>query len=881
MKFLSKNYSSGNSDGAANGRSIVDFFEGAVDTYRDLTALDADGRKVSYLELDRRANHISAYVLAHCPDPSPVALMFQDNLLSVSGIFGVLKAGKAFVFLNPAYPPERIASILEDVKPSLILTETRYLETLSALRPSLPFEDISGFDFFDEIGRPAIQISPDSPAYIIYTSGSTGVPKGCLFTHRMVLHDNAYVTSDAGITPVDRFGMLTALSFVASRAGLYGALLNGAALCMHDLSTSDPGQIVKWLDEARISILYTTPSLFRNIFLAAPSGHVFQFLRTVHLAGERVTAAEVDLFRKHTRHDAFLLVVYGQTETGRVARFPIHRDTTWNSANVPVGYLLPGKEVIILGEDGLPVKVGEVGDIVVRSAYISRGYFGTTGVDRQGFVADPDDPNLQLFHTGDIGRQMDDDVLVYLGRKDSQVKINGQRMELGEVEAALLTQPDVQTAVVVMRPTERRAGQAALIAYVVAKPGSFVTKQHLREQLSRLLPAYMIPSHFVFIPKLPLSLHGKIDVRSLPDPYLDNRLELDEADLPMDEVEKRLVEVWKRVLKFEMVGVNDSFFELGGDSLLAMQLLMEIEKDFLIRVPLTIISKASNIRQQAEILRSGNVASHASALIPIRPGGSRPPLFCISGKGGNPVRFHRLVRYLAEDQPVYFIRSRGFEMGEKIQTTIEDIAADYLREVEEIQPNGPYFFIGESGGGLVAYEMASQLQSRGKTTSLVAMLDTYLIEMQEFQARLSSSWRLIAKKHLQTLIHGGMGNLLRYYVSLWKFKYFEWKDARRVKQLRAQGGIPDVYDRIERANVTAAMLYQPKPYPGRVLLFSATRQAQIQGNPRDHGWKDVDIAEFILQSVDCFHGNILFEPFVQQVADGVNRYLNGSFEPPM
>ena len=855
--------------------SIVERFEKIVDRFPASTALRTKGRELTYLELDNSANCVARSILDRGIKGGVVALMFHDDLLSISGIVGVLKTASAYLFLNPGFPQHRLASILKDASPGLILAEPKYLEMLNGIA-DCPVQDLSALDFLIQTERPCIPVSIDSPAYIIYTSGSTGEPKGILHTHRMVLHDHEYVTRDADVSAVDNFGVLAALSFVASRAGLYGSLLNGAALCMYDVTNGDPELISAWLDDERISILYTTPSLFKNIFSAAAAGHIFKHLRILHLAGDKVLTDHVELFRAHCTKDSFLIVVYGQTETGRVARFPVHHDTKWKGSVVPIGYPISNKEVLILGEDGQLVPDGESGEIVVRSSAIPSAYFSKRDTTTQKFFTDPDEPSLHLYFTGDVGKRNADGILEYLGRQDTQVKINGLRIEVGEVETAILRQEGVRSVAVVARPLGVDLQKPRLIAYIVSDPLSELNADKLREQLPQVLPAYMIPSRFIFVPSIPLSAHGKVDVRSLPEPNSLNAFS--PVDLPSNETEKRILMVWKKIFNLEKISISDNFFDLGGDSLMAMNLLLSIEKEFSRKVPMAIISKASTVSQQAEILRSEKLTEYASVLIPIQTSGNKNPLYCIGGKGGLPIRFNHLLKYISSDQPVYFFRSRGFEPGELVEDTIESIAADYLREVKKVQPFGPYNLFGESSGGLVAYEMAQQLYEQGQETAFLGMLDTYISSRAHVKKNPLAGWFTVLRKHLQTLASGGFGGVqvyAKYYLELGKFKFHQfqvWINEKR-NQVRF-GNMPDVFSRVDEANIAAVKAYNPRPYPGSIILFRALRQAQFDGLSLDNGWTEIGVGEFVVHPVDCYHGNILFEPFVQQVAEKLKQCLD-------
>lgn len=445
-----------------------------------------------------------------------------------------------------------------------------------------------------------------------------------------------------------------------------------------------------------------------------------------------------------------------------------------------------------------------------------------------------------------------------------------------EIEQAIYDLHNVRHAVVVPSPARHDPSQQQLVAYIVADAALRQNPAELRKRLAEKLPLYMIPSFFVFLDAMPLNINGKVDKKALP-PVQDTR-ELQQSDPPMDDIERKLISVWKDVLKTEYIGIDDGFFDLGGDSLLATHLLLSIEKAFARAMPLAVISKASTIRQQAEILRGEDANDYASVLFPIQPKGNKSPIFCIGGKGGNPIRFRLLLNYLGDEHPVYFFRSRGFEPGEKIATSIEEIASDYVREIKKIQPVGPYYFFGESSGGLVAYEIAQQLVEKGEPASLIGMLDTYLAEMKDDSISSNVNWVTVIRKHFQTLTNGGLHGLkayVDYYVELLKFKAGEYREAGKNKKLRSRyGELPDVYRLVEDANILASRIYSPKPYSGKVVLFTAKRQLMLEGNLPDHGWGKVGIESLSVYPLDCYHGNILFEPFVRQVAEKFNQHLN-------
>jgi amino acid adenylation domain-containing protein len=850
------------------GYSIVDRFEAAVVQYSDLTALeDSSGRRLTYDGLNRKANGI-AHLLQDRLLNGPVALMFDDAILSVSSIFGVLKTGNMFVFINPSFPAERISGIVNDLNPGLVLTETKYVSSLSLLS-TVPVLDVESAHFDEDPQNLGVVIPPDSPAYAIYTSGSMGVPKGVVFTHSMVLHDNQYVISDAGITPSDRFGMLTSLSFVASRAGLYGALLSGAALCMFDPLTSSPSAIALWLDTAHISILYTTPSLFRTIFSSVDASHVFDSLRVLHLAGEKTTPAEVKLFRQHCKDDGLLLVIYGQTETGRVARFPIHRDTVWNEPVIPVGYLVPDKEVLILNEDGNPLGPGEVGDIVVRSRFIPSGYL--LGNVQPGYKQDDRDHNLQIFATGDVGRLTEDGALVYLGRKDDQVKINGQRVEPGEVETVLRLHEDVEFAMVIARPDIKHDGQVKLVAYILQKPDGQLTTRALRDHLSMHLPMFMIPSNFVFLSSIPLSAHGKVDLRSLPDPQEMRSTHV--PDHPANDVEERLLAVWKKTFQIDTIGVNDDFFDLGGDSLLAMSLFLDIESAFGSRMPITIILKASTIRQQAELLVNLN-SLKASPVIPVKISGRKPPIFWIPSGFGVDLYVQGIAQYLDPEQPLFLLAAPDAQNKFYL---LEELGRLYAEQIREFQPSGPYFLLGHSNGGILACATANALLAGHSQIGWVGMLDTIpphsaglstLVAFRLFFTNIKALgfWRALKDLNRNLLVLT--------YTALYSIKWIERyiHKKRKIPFPGLLGTRASAYARVIFAN----HFYNPTPFPFDLILFRAKGPQRYSVGDIVNGWKRYIAKNFTVVDVSGDHVSIMEAPYVAELARVICRQMKNT-----
>lgn len=290
------------------------------------------------------------------------------------------------------------------------------------------------------------------------------------------------------------------------------------------------------------------------------------------------------------------------------------------------------------------------------------------------------------------------------------------------------------------------------------------------------------------------------------------------------------------------------------------------------------MSKLDNVKLNVGRHSPQIAVDYSRVLIPIQTKGETEPIYCICGMGGYPLRFFRMLRYMRWDQKVYFFRSRGFEDGENIHSTIEDIAADYLNEIKKIQPHGPYHFLGESSGGLVAFEMAQQLLQQGEKTLFLGLLDTFITSRMQKEKSEPLPFYLLIQKHFQTLAGGGVDGVfayMKYYARLLSFNLFQFRTwLKKMKNWIKYGRLPDVFSRISQANRAASLAYSPKPYPGTVVLFRAMRQMPFDGNGTDNGWGEVGVANLVVHPLDCYHGNILFEPFAQLVAEKVNQGLS-------
>ncbi|MFJ6384928.1 non-ribosomal peptide synthase/polyketide synthase [Kitasatospora sp. NPDC092039] len=694
----------------------------------EATALVAGATRLSYAQLNARANRVAHWLIAQGVRPGDtVALMYERSADLIAAILGVLKTGAAYLPVDPEFPSARVTHILTEAAPALLLTSEAVATGVGAgVLAERPSSATVVTDAPDTAG--ALALCPDTdpepvaraadPAYVLYTSGSTGAPKGVVVEHGALSNFLADMAERFPLTTEDRWVGVTTVGFDISVLEICLPLTKGATLVLADRDTArTPAALAGLLRATGATVMQATPTLWRA--LADEQPQCLDGLRVL-VGGE---ALPPDLARTLAARAAEVVNLYGPTET-----------TIWSTSAVigsgatpertPIGTPIANTRVHVLDERLGLVPPGVVGELYIAGAGVARGYLGQPGLSAQRFVADPYGPaGTRMYRTGDLVRWNRDGLLEFAGRADQQVKIRGFRIEPGEIEVLLREQPGVAHAVVVVR--EDRPGDQRLVAYVVpdgtADAPHLAERRDLRDALRLRLPEYMVPSAVLTLAGLPLTPNGKLDRRALPAP--DQGAAAGRG--PATPQEAVLAELFADVLGVERVGVDDGFFDLGGHSLLATRLIGRIREVLGVELPLRALfetSSAAGLARRLEADHDGS-ADAFGVVLPLRPRPEGVPLFCIHPGGGLSWSYAGLLRHLPAEVPLYGLQARGLSEPDDLPGSVEEIADDYVAELLRLRPEGPFPLLGWSFGGVVAHAMAARLRERGFDVPFLVILD--------------------------------------------------------------------------------------------------------------------------------------------------------------
>jgi len=821
-------------------------------------AIEQEGRRLSYAEVNAKANQLARYLHSSGVRPGdPVAICLGSSPEFLISLLAVLKAGGACVPLDPAYPKTRLAFMLEDVRARVLVTQPDLRAELGPL--TTPVVDLATVWPFVEQQSSQDLAGPtpvENPAYIIYTSGSTGTPKGVLLSHRGLVNHGTVSVELYGLCPGDRMLQFSSISFDIAIEEIFPTWLAGGTVILKpagfSLGFAEFSEFVRKNDITVLDLPTAywhewTNYLFENRTSPAKN------LRLVIVGGEKVSAAILRRWYARAGNQVRWINTYGPTEASViVTAYEPEASEVEDLSSVPIGRPIANTQIHVLGPGLAPVAAGEAGELCIGGVGVAGGYLNRPELTAEKFVADrfSSNPNARLYRTGDRVRYLANGEIEFLGREDDQVKIRGFRVEPGEIEEVLGNHSAVGEAAVVAR--EDGGGEKRLVAYIVPVKESTLNELQLREYLQQRLPDYMIPSAFVTLSAMPKTANGKVDRRALPELTLSTPSDIGTTSGD-DPLQHRLLKIWRDVLS-RPVGLRDNFFEVGGHSLLAAKLMHRIGLAVGRPLPLALLLEAPTVEQLAAALHQEGWSRHWSSLVAIQPEGTKPPFFCVHGVGGNVVGFRDLGRHMAPTHPFYGVQARGLDGRQPHLTTIEEMATHYLSEIRSVQPHGPYFLGGFSFGGLVAYEMAQQLHACGEEVGLLAFFDTYPGNLKPLASSLLASLRTPS---LQLLTQAGRSV------------------RRRVRVFWRMLTIPRPLREAFRSNSRAATNCKLQAYAGQATLFRASEKS-IRSDDPYAGWHQLLQGGLKIQDIPGSHNGILVEPEVAVLAENLKSTIDNA-----
>ncbi len=865
--------------------SVQKLFEEQVESTPAAVALMFGDEQLTYRELNARANQLAHYLTRKgVRAETRVGICLDRSADMIVALLGVLKAGGAYVPLDPSYPKARLEFMLKDAEVPLLLTEKTQptdfaLHTSEVIWVDELAEELAG----ESRENPNSEATGETLAYVMYTSGSTGKPKGVAVTHKNIVR-LVKNTNYADFTADEVFLQFAPISFDASTFEVWGSLLNGARLALMPAGPASLDELARALKRYHVTTLWLTAGLFHlmvDTHLDALGG-----LRQLLAGGDVLSVPHVKKVLRELP-GCRLVNGYGPTEnTTFTCCFPVSAPAV--NGTVPIGHAISNTSVYVLDQYLNPAPLGIPGELYIGGDGLARGYLNRPELTAERFIRDPfgRKPGAQLYKTGDLVRYRKDGEIEFIGRMDGQVKVRGYRIELGEVETALSEHESVRDAVVIVRKDQ---GDKHLAAYVVPGEGATLNSEELRNFLRQRLPGHMVPSLIVVLKELPLSENGKIDRAALTklkgNGNGDGASQPSQAAhvAPQDQLELKLLKIWERVLTVGSIGIDDNFFELGGHSLLAVRLFAQIEKSFGRNLPLATLFQAPTVRQLAQLLREDGWSASWSSLVLLQNGGDRRPFFCVHAAGGNVLEYHDLARLLGPHQPFYGLQAQGLDGSKPVHTTIKEMATHYIKEMREVQSEGPYLIGGRSSGGTIAFEMACQLRAAGEEVALLALLDAYPAGYFKLLPGSGSlrqrGQRLVGKirSHHENLQKLNVAAKFKYIVSKLEFVPAKTKHKlyRRAYKLYGRIGrpLPRALKNIEELTFAAVKDYVPQVYPGQATIFLASDDLTAAYDVEE-GWQGLVGGGLEKIRVAGNHLNLVKEPHVQVLAEKLRGCLD-------
>lgn len=874
-------------------KTIHQLFEAQVEKTPEAIAVVCDGKQLTYGELNRRANQLAHRLRAFGVGPDAlVGIYVERSLELVVGLLGVLKAGGAYVPLDIKNPKPRLQQQIKDLK--VLLTGTEFLPRLPAFAGSIVCLDRDR----QELGRlgennPEPQGAPDNLVYVIFTSGSTGVPKGVAIRHRNLINYTHFIRRRLGLEAFLgglKFALVSTVAADLGNTCIFPALLSGGSLHVvnDDLAVNADG-FARLVSEQGVDVLKITSSHLAALLTAKNPLSVLP-RRFLILGGEALTPELVKRIRS-LGGTCKIINHYGPTETTvgslTLGEEDFNLEHLPATANVPIGRPIANTQAYILDERLQPVPVGLRGQLYIGGDGVAQGYYHNPEMTAEKFICNPfsPDPASRLYVTGDLARYLPDGRIEFLGRMDHQVKIRGFRIEMGEIEAAIKTHPGISQCALLVQTHE--PGESRLVAYIVpVDPHKSPAADGVRDFLKQKLPDYMIPAAFVSLEKLPLNANGKLDRKSLPvlDWNSTRSVPAQQSDLPRNPLELQILLIWQRILYVKTIGIRDNFFDLGGHSLLAIRLLGEINQSLNRNLTIPAFFRSPTIEGVARMLEQEDHGNPEPKLVSLQPGGPERLLFFLDASMGQCQLAQLLDIGVASFATIVPLPAKVFQAASRNDTkelpSVEELAAPHTALIQKHQPTGTCLLVGHSFGGLLAFEVAHQLQRQGRTVEMILLLDSW--------AAIPAWWR-----KLQVLSFARARKSLGFRVRHWWSKNRPATSAGTGQKTAIPGLAPAVDTALEAANQPiggvsweilervyrhARKNYRLQPLDSRAVIFRAQHSevAHYYAVDGNLGWDGFLTRGLETVETPGDHFSLLKRPHLLTLAEHVKQRLKPS-----
>jgi len=815
-------------------------------------ALEYNGAKITYQELHIKVNQFAHYLESQGVQPGDyIAVSYPRCPELVYAILAVIQCGAAYLPLDHEYPSKRVEYMIEDSNAKFLLTGKALSLSLPKCSNTILIDDAMASLHQYPSTKLETYVDPENVIYLLYTSGSTGKPKGAKITNRNIVNLFCSLEIEPGIKETDRVPFISTISFDIASFELFFPLFKGATLVIPEHETPSDGRLFnEMLDQEKISLVVATPTTYQMLL---DSGWSKKLPIKIWCCGEPLPAK---LAKELIQRSEELWTLYGPTE---VTIFSSCKHIKNEETIISVGGPIANMQYYIVDEHLNLLPPNAIGEIAIGGDGVGKGYLGKPELTASKYIPNifSNKKDAIMYLSGDIGKLLPSNEVMCLGRIDHQVKVRGHRIEIGEIEHALTSIKGIKSAIVLAKTD-------ILVAFIVVdyEITSELDEIRLwRNELASQLPSFMVPHVFHILEKMPRTLNDKIDRVALLE-YKSNVEINKEYTAPRTNDEKLIAEIWQKILKIERIDIFSNFFEMGGHSIMAVNIMIKIEKKTGKRIPLSALFQHSTVEKLAKLLNSEDEIS-SDYLVPIKPKGSKTPLFMVHGGGLNILNFAHVINHFDEDQPVYGFQGIGPNGYDNWFKSIEEMAACYIESILKINPKGPYAIAGFSFGGIVAFEMARQLNEQGKKVSLIALLDTYLDSSYYYPSSQKNLVRYYDRtcKRLDFLME-----MLTSWKSL-KFRANAKKEYVLKKYFGQNNTMTEqeviALEEFEKASSMVDKIvnrYHLKPQNLKVDLFRAKDDENYKLDPTHLGWKKAALKGVKIHNITGNHLSIVEPP---------------------